>query len=159
MAFSIKKLFCALLALVLLGSVALADAPSLSDDLFTSAKLAVVYLASGAYEKLVTLLPFSDVAPSASEWESFAANYSDLSGAQSEYAVAYWTGNYWVVAVPIREPDSGSVEALVLGSEDGSSFIGYRYATWSQVESGYSASDRVLWNIEYVGGTPTVVVD
>ena len=154
-----KKLICVLLVLSLMGSVALADAPRLSDDLFTSAKLAVGYLASGAYEKLVTLLPFSDVAPSASEWERFAANYSDLSNAQSEYAVAYWTGNYWVVAVPIQEPASGDVEALVLGSEDGSSFIGYRYATWSQVESGYNSSDRVLWNVEYVGGTPTVVAD
>ncbi len=154
-----KKLICALLALLLLGSAALADAPQLSDELFTSAKMAVGYLASGAYEKLVTLLPFSDVAPSASEWEGFAANYSDLSNPQSEYAVAYWTGNYWVVAVPIQAPDSGNVEALVLGSEDGSSFIGYRYATWSQVENGYNASDRVLWNVEYVGGTPTVVAD
>ena len=64
-----------------------------------------------------------------------------------------------MVAVPLQAPENGSVEALVLGSEDGSSFIAYRYATWSQVESGYSTSDRVLWNIEYVGGTPTVIAD
>ena len=154
-----KKLICALLALLLLGSAALADAPQLSDELFTSAKMAVGYLASGAYEKLVTLLPFSDVAPSASEWEGFAANYSDLSNPQSEYAVAYWTGNYWVVAVPIQAPDSGNVEALVLGSEDGSSFIGYRYATWSQIEKEYTSSDYVLWSKEVVDGAPLIVAD
>ncbi|MBQ8109108.1 MAG: hypothetical protein IJ124_02950 [Clostridia bacterium] len=154
-----KKMMCLVLALLIAGTAALADAPQLSDSLFSSAKQAVGYLASGEYERLVTLLPFSDVAPSASEWESFAANFSNLNGVQSDYAVAYWTGTYWVVAVPLQAPENGSVEALVLGSEDGSSFIGYRYATWSQVESGYSTSDRVLWNIEYVGGTPTVIAD
>ena len=154
-----RALIIALVA-CLIGSCAFASgAPQLNSGLIAVAKQAVGYLASGEYERLVTLLPFSDVAPSASEWESFAANYSDLSHVQSDYAVAYWTGNYWVVAVPIQVPDSGSVEALVLGSEDGSSFIGYRYATWSQVESGYNASNRVLWNKEYVKGTPTVVAD
>ena len=154
-----KRVLCIVLALLMLGFSALADVPNLSDSLFSSAKKAVAYLASGEYERLVTLLPFSSVAPSASEWENFASNFSDLSNVQSDYAVAYWTGNYWVVAVPVHEPDSGNVEALVLGSEDGASFIGYRYATWSQVESGYASSDRVLWNLEYVGSAPTVVAD
>lgn len=154
-----KRVLCIALALLAIGLTALADVPNLSDSLFSSAKTAVAYLASGEFERLVTLLPFSSVAPSASEWESFAANFSDLSNVQSDYAVAYWTGSYWVVAVPIQEPDSGNVEALVLGSEDGTSFIGYRYATWSQVESGYTSSERVLWNLEYVGSTPTVVAD
>ena len=154
-----KKTICVILALLLLGCAALA-APQFSDSLFSSAKQAVKYLASGEYERLVTLLPFSDVAPSASEWESFAANFSDLSSVQSDYAVAFWTGSVWVVAVPIHEPVDGSVEVLALCSEDGSTFNnGYRYATWSQIESAYEKSDHVLWNDEYVGGTPTVVAD
>ena len=66
-----KKWICIVLAILLIGTSALA-APQLSDSLFSSAKQAVGYLASGEYERLVTLLPFSDVAPSASEWESFA---------------------------------------------------------------------------------------
>ena len=145
--------------MLMLGTVALAAAPQLSDSLFSSAKQAVAYLASGEYERLVTLLPFSDVAPSAGEWESFAGNYSDLTDIQSSYAVAFWTGSFWVVAVPVQVPDSGSVEALVLQSEDGDTFTGYRYATWSQVEAAYANSDHVLWNSEYVGGSPTVVAD
>ncbi len=153
-----KKWICAVLALMLIGATALA-APQLSDSLFSSAKQAVGYLASGEYERLVTLLPFSDVAPSASEWESFAANYSSLSGVQSDYAVAFYTGSVWVVAVPVQVPDSGSVEVLALSSDDGVSFNGYRYATWSQVESACQQSDHVIWNEEYVGGTPTVVAD
>ncbi len=153
-----KKALCIALALLMIGASALA-APQLSDGLFTSAKQAVGYLASGEYERLVTLLPFSDVAPSASEWESFAGNYSDLTSVQSTYAVAFYSGSIWVVAVPVQEPADGSVEVLALSSEDGATFNGYRYATWSQVETACQQSDHVVWNEEYVGGTPTVVAD
>ena len=154
-----RKTLCMVLVLMLIGTIALADVPQLSSSLFSSAKQAVGYLASGEYERLVTLLPFSDVAPSAAEWESFAGNYADLTSVQSEYAVAFWTGSIWVVAVPMQAPASGSVEVLALSSDDGSSFNGYRYATWSQIESAYANSDHVLWNEEYVAGTPTVVAD
>ena len=154
-----KKLICAVLVLLLMGSAALAGAPKLSDSLFGSAKKAVGYLAAGEYERLVTLLPFSDVSPSASEWERFADNYSNRKHIQSDYAVAFWTGSIWVVAVPLQVPDSGSVEVLALSSEDGDSFNGYRYATWSQIEKAYSDCDRVLWNREYVGDAATVVAD
>ena len=153
-----KKLVCCVLLLMLLSAPALA-VPKLSDDLFGAAKQAVDYLASGEYERLVTLLPFSDVAPGASEWESFAGNYDDLSHVQSEYAVAFWNGSTWVVAVPVQTPDSGSVEVLALSSEDGKSFDGYRYATWSQIEKACAKSDHVLWNDEYLEGTPNVVAD
>lgn len=154
-----KKTICVLLALLLIGTIALADAPRLSDDLFSAAKQAVGYLASGEYERLVTLLPFSGVAPGAAEWESFAENYSTLSGAQNDYAVAFWTGDIWVVAVPVQAPVDGSVEALALSSEDGSTFNGYRYATWQQIENACGQSAHVLWKDEYVGGTATVVAD
>jgi len=154
-----KKLLCLTLVILLIDTTALAGAPKLSDSLFGSAKKAVGYLASGEYERLVTLLPFSDVAPSASEWERFADNYSNRSHIQSDYAVAFWTGSIWVVAVPLQVPDSGSVEVLALSSEDGDSFNGYRYATWSQIEKAYSGSDRVLWNREYVGDAATIVAD
>ena len=154
-----KKILCLTLTLLLIGAVAMADVPQLSSSLFSSAKQAVAYLASGEYERLVTPLPFSDVAPSADEWKSFAGNYSDFSNIQSDYAVAFWSGGIWVVAVPLQVPESGSVEVLALSSEDGSTFNGYRYATWSQVEKAYSQSSHVQWNDEYVGGTPTVVAD
>ena len=153
-----KKWICIVLAILLIGTSALA-APQLSDSLFSSAKQAVGYLASGEYERLVTLLPFSGVAPSASEWESFAGNYYDLTNVQSDYAVAFYSGNTWVVAVPVQVPDSGSVEVLALSSDDGVSFSGYHYATWSQVENACKNSDHVIWNEEYLGGTPTVVAD
>ena len=155
-----KKLLCMLLIVCMVCSVALADGvPRLSSDLFKSAKKAVGYLASGEYERLVTLLPFSDVAPSASEWENFAGNFSDLSNVQNDNAVAYWTGSCWNVAVPVQVPESGTVEVLVLSSNDGSSFSGYRYAMWAQIESEYASSDHVSWNKEYVSNAPVVFAD
>ena len=154
-----RKIICLALALLMIGAIALADAPQLSSGLFACAKQAVGYLASGEYERLVTLLPFSGVAPGAAEWERFAGVYSNLSDIQSDYAVAFWSGGVWVVAVPLQVPDSGSVEVLALSSEDGSTFNGYHYATWAQVESALQASEHVQWNEEYVVGTPMVIAD
>ena len=154
-----KKLLCVAMILLLIGTTALAGAPKLSDSLFSASKKAVGYLASGEYERLVTLLPFSDISPSASEWERFADNYSNRKHIQSDYAVAFWTGSIWVVAVPLQVPDSGSVEVLALSSEDGETFNGYRYATWSQIERAYADSDRVLWDREYLGDAATIEMD
>ena len=56
----------------------------------------------------------------------------------------------------LEVPDSGSVEALVLTSDDGSSFSGYRYSTWSDVQSGYEASSYVSWSREYVSVSPYI---
>ena len=153
-----KKILCLALVMLFIGSAALA-VPQISNSLFSSAKQALGYLASGEYERLVTLLPFSGVSPSAAEWQSFAGNFSNLSSVQSDYAVAYWTGSVWVLAVPAQVPDDGSVETLVLGSEDGNTFIGYRYTTWGRIESECANSDYVVWNQEYLGGSPTVVAD
>ena len=154
-----KKTLCLVLVLLLIGACALAAVPQLSNGLFSDAKKAVAYLASGEYERLVTLLPFSGVAPSAAEWEGFARNYSTLSGVQQDYAVAYWAGGSWRIAVPLHTPDYGGVEVLMLLSGDGSTLTGYRYATWGQVEGEYSASDHVIWNREYVGASPQVYAD
>ena len=60
------------LMLLCVAITAQAEVPQISDDLFSCAKKAVVYLSSGEYERLVTLLPFSGDAPSASEWQNFA---------------------------------------------------------------------------------------
>ncbi len=153
-----KKFLCLLLAGFLIGTTALA-VPQLSENLLNCAKQALSYLSSGEYERLVTLLPFSDVSPSASEWERFAENFSTLDDVQTDCAVAYWDGSFWKLAVPLQAPESGSVETMVLGSEDGSTFIGYRYATWSQIEKEYTSSDYGLWSKEVVDGAPLIVAD
>ena len=44
----------------------------------------------------------------------------------------------------------------MLTSDDGSSFSGYRYSTWSDVQSGYEASSYVSWSREYVSVSPYI---
>lgn len=158
-----KKLLALLLAAiiaVIVSCAALAEVPALSESLLKYAKGALSALASGAYDKLVTSLPFSDVSPSADEWRNLAENsFSDLSGTspQTKYAVGYWTGRVWKIAAPASEPNSDGVEALVLISEDGDTFTGYACADWGDIQSEYSKSDYVIWKDEYSASTSAVV--
>ena len=154
-----KKTFLTVLALLLVGTTALAGAPKLSAGLFDSAKQALVALASGDYDALSDRLPFSGGAPDARQWQSLAERYADLSSVQTDYAVGFWTGSIWVIAVPVQPPSDGSVEVLAFSSEDGATFKACRYATWKQIESACSEISRVIWNQEYVGGSATVVAD
>ena len=147
-----KKIICCALIAVLLCCSALASAPSLSENMFKYAKASLAALADGSYEKLVANLPFSGMSPSAKEWRSLAEKgFSDLVGSdpQTKYAVAYYSGGVWKIAVPVSAPSSGNVETLVLISEDGSSFTGYSCAPWHSVESEYRSADYVTWNEEY----------
>lgn len=152
-----KKTLCGMLILLLLLSPALA-APQLSDSLFVAAKQAAQCLMTGDYDRLTTL-PFSGDAPDADEWASFAANYRTDGYAQQDYAVGYWLNESWRVAVPLRDPDSPDVEVLLLNSDDGYSFSGYRYAVWGQVAQECAASEHVVWSAEYVPAAPQVFAD
>lgn len=157
-----RKISLLMIFLLLIGTTAIAsEVPQISDGLFQYAKQAMRCLSAGEYEKLVTMLPFADVAPSASEWQAFAeGNFHAISaGAQTEYAVAYWAGSAWQLAIPVAEPSIDEVEALILSSVDGSAFSGYRYATWAEVKSEYLFSPYVTWNQEYISSNPVVAVD
>ena len=153
-----KKLLCLMLVLLLAMSAALA-APQLSDSLFDAAKRAAQWLANGDYDALAQRMPFSGTAPDADEWSAFASSYRTSGEVQQRYAVGYWRSGGRSVAVPLREPSSPDVEVLVLASEDGFSFSGYRFATWAQVAQEYAASEHVVWNAEYVPGAPQLFAD
>ena len=150
-----KRITAALLAAGLLWMASAMAAPQLSGSLFPAAKDALSCLSKGEYERVSSVLPYSGVSPDAEEWARFARNFSSLKNAQRDYAVAYWSGG-WRVAVPVRPPANGSVEALMLFSDDGKTFSGYKYVTWSRVEKEYAASEKVIWNQEYVGGSAKV---
>jgi|LSQX01.2.fsa_nt_gb hypothetical protein len=157
-----KTISVLLLVAVLLSATALADsAPSLSNDLFSDAKEALSLLSYGEFARVSEVLPFSGTAPSESEWESFAENFQTLDSGtvQREISVAFYVNGAWYLAVPVSEPSSGSVEALVLRSPDGEAFDGYNHADWETVEKGYGAAERVLWNKEYIAGKPIVIAD
>lgn len=155
--FVMKKMLLFVLALLMALTPALA-APQLSDSLFSVAKRAAEKLMTGDYDDLAGL-PFSGDAPSADEWASFAGNYHSSGHAQQKYAVGYWTGDSWRIAVPIETPDSPDVEVLLLSSDDGCTFSGYRYADWGRVVREYAGSDHVVWNGEYIPATPKVYAD
>lgn len=155
-----KIISCILIAALICTAAALAEVPKLSENMFKYAKKALASLADGAYDKLVTSLPFSDVSPSSDEWAELAEGaFTTLSGSepQNVYAVAYWMGSAWKIAVPVSDPDSAEVEALVLLTEDGKSFSGYGYTTWGKVRKEYQNADYVQWNEEYNASTSVVI--
>ena len=157
-----RILSVALLMALLLSACAFAEGvPSISDELFSAAKEALSLLSYGEYARVSEVLPFSGGAPSAEEWQQFVGSFSTLDSGtvQREVSVAYWQGSCWYLAVPVTEPNRDGVEALVLRSDDGAAFSGYKYATWGDVKSGYQASDYVVWNEEYVAGTPVIIAD
>ena len=151
----------ALLAALLLSAALAEGVPSISGELFSAAKEALSLLSYGEYARVSEALPFSGGAPSAEEWRQFAGSFSTLDSGtvQRDVSVAYWQGSCWYLAVPVTEPKRDSVEALVLRSDDGASFSGYKYATLGDVKAGYQASDYVTWNEEYVAGTPVIIAD
>lgn len=155
-----KKFVVVLLLIsVCLIAAARAEVPQISEIMFSNAKQALACLAEGEYEQILSLLPFSAVSPSASEWQNFAeSNFTTLTdGVQTEYAVAYWTGTVWKLAVPATEPNDSSIETLVLTTADGVTFTGYRYAAWSEVFIEYQAASYVVWNKEYIPAQPFVI--
>ena len=158
-----KKIVSVLLfaALILCACAGAESVPDISDSLFSAAKEALSLLSYGECESVCDVLPFADVAPSAEEWANFAGNFSTLDSGtvQREISVAYWQNSSWSLAVPVSEPNKDSVETLILRSDDGQTFSGYKYATWGEARSGYESSDYVVWNEEYVAGTPVVIAD
>ncbi len=158
-----KRAISLLLVVLLMASTAAlaSEIPQINGGLFVCAKQALVHLVSGEYERLVTLLPFSDVSPSAAEWQSFVeGNFTTLpDAAQTKYSVAYWTGNVWKLAIPVSEPVNDSIETLVLTSPDGTAFSGYGYCTWAEVKGEYLFASYVTWNEEYLGTDPVIAID
>ena len=157
-----KKICMSLMVLAIVCTLiaSATAAAALSGKAFAYAKGALVALADGDFDKVVTHLPFSGVSPSAGEWKSFAENaFSRLIGSnpQTTYAVAYWTGNVWKIAVPVSTPDNPAVETFVLTSEDGERFMGYGCTTWSSVVSEYQNASHVTWNDEYSGSTSAII--
>lgn len=159
-----KKIVAIVLLAALLmfaGAQAQEGVPSISDNLFSAAKEALSLLSYGEFARVAEVLPFSGAAPDAEEWSKFAQSFSTLNSGtvQREISVAFWTGSAWYLAVPVSEPNNGAVEALVLRSDDGTTFCGYKCADWASVKSSYENSAYVEWNREYVAGTPVVIAD
>ena len=146
-----KALFALICCALLLWTGAMAEVPAFSEKLFKTAKQTLCALAEGDYDSIVSNCPFSDLSPDVKEWKTFAKAFSNLEGSepQTRYAVAYWNGKCWKIAVPIETPSSKDVETLVLTSEDGKTFCGYACTSWGKVYKDYNNSEYVKWDSEY----------
>ena len=145
------------LAIMLTGLGAFAEnaVPELDPLLFLRAKEALVLFDAGDFEGASALLGFEDPA----ELKKFmTGNFPTLGGGadqpavQTIVSVACWTGNMWMLAVPLYEPAETGIDTLVLtiNPEDSTRFSGYMYAQWGDVELHLAQCDYVLWNEEYI---------
>ena len=161
------KKCCALVLCLLLAAMPLALAENIpSDQYFTRGKDALGLLAQGKTQEALDKLAFSYVQPDDSD-ERFLQFVKDyLPGlneqtVQRDVAVCYWEAlsGQWLLAIPISEPKSDDVMALVLMSADFETFTGYAALSWAEVNEGTAASEYVWWNVEYDAGTRALYAD
>ncbi|MBQ8953324.1 MAG: hypothetical protein IJ048_04360 [Clostridia bacterium] len=161
------KKCCALVLSLLLAAAPLALAESIpSDQYFIRGKDALGLLAQGREQEALDKLAFSYAQSDASN-ERFLQFVKDYLPALSEQtvqrdvAVCYWeaVSSQWLLAIPISEPTSDDVMALVLMSSDFETFTGYAALSWAEVNEGTAASEYVWWNVEYDAGTRALYAD
>lgn len=124
---------------------------TMNDMLFSDAKQALRLFEEGDFEGAAEVLGFG----TADEFEKFiGGNYRTFGDepVQTTVAVAWWNGKSWIMAVPLHEPCDPDVETLVLATDsiDCSTFCGYTFSTWGDVEAKLAQADYILWNEEYV---------
>lgn len=151
------KLLTVMVLLLALGTAQAKGIPQLDEALFDDAKQILLYFADGDYESAAALLEFTD----ADELKKFVTgNFTCMdSDVQTFVSVAFWGYNSWYIAVPLADPVDGFVETLMLRSDDGDTFSGYKYCLWSEAESEYSKSDYVTWNEEYATADNLYIID
>ncbi len=158
---------CALALCLTLALMPLALAENIpSDQYFLRAKDALVLLAQGQNQQALEKLAFAYALPEAND-EAFLKFVKDYLPALSEetvqrdVAVCYWEAlsNQYLLAIPISEPKSDDVMALVLMSPDFETFTGYAALSWAEVSEGTATSEYVWWNLEYEPGTRALYAD
>lgn len=79
---------------------------------------------------------------------------------QTEVAVC-WLDEMGVYhfGIPLVEPISPDVEALVLCSRDLVNFSSYYPSVWSALEEAAAMHEQVVWNIQYQAGAPVLFAD
>ena len=158
---------CALALCLTLALMPLALAENIpSDQYFLRAKDALVLLAQGQNQQALEKLTFAYTLPEAND-EAFLKFVKDYLPALSEetvqrdVAVCYWEAlsNQYLLAIPISEPKSDDVMALVLMSPDFETFTGYAALSWAEVSEGTATSEYVWWNLEYEPGARALYAD
>lgn len=162
----LKKIMSLLVCLTL-AACSLASAETIpTDQYFEKGKTALGQLAAGQTDEALSTLAFSYASPDDSDEKflQFVRDYlPDLSAdtVQRDVAVCYWEtlSGLWLLAIPISEPVSDDVMALVLMSSDLQTFSGYAALSWAEVNEGTATSDWVWWNVEYDPGSAVLYAD
>lgn len=161
----IKRAMVWVLCLCLLAGAALAESTP-QDLCFIRAKEALYALAQGDTALALEKLAFSYASPEQSDeaFLQFVQDYLPLLSAdtvQTEVAVCYYesVSAQWLLAIPISEPTSDDVMALVLMSSDLNTFTGYAALSWAEVDDGTALSSDVWWNMEYSAGRAVLYAD
>ena len=161
------KRICALALCLMLAAAPLALAENIpSEQYFLRAKDALTLLAGGKAQEALGKLAFAYAQPEASDeaFLQFVKDYLPLLSeetVQRDVAVCYWEAlsSQYLLAIPISEPKSDDVMALVLMSPDFETFTGYAALSWAEVSEGTAASEYVWWNVEYAPGTRALYAD
>lgn len=162
MRFDVRRWAAFLLCAALLTAFpVIASAKDLNEALFQDAKDALTMISYGEYQKALDKLNFAEP-PSEAEFEDFVCFELDsvlTQTVQTDVAVCYHKGKKLYLALPVEEPVSRDVEALVLSSTDGEQFDGYKAASWGDVLKSVKQDDAAVWNVPYDPGTLVVVPD
>lgn len=161
----VKRAMALALCLCLLAGAALAESAP-QDQYFIRAKEALYALAQGDSALALEKLDFSYASAEQSDeaFLQFVQDYLPLLSAdtvQTEVAVCYYesVSAQWLLAIPISEPTSDDVMALVLMSSDLNTFTGYAALSWAEVDDGTALSSDVWWNTEYSAGRAVLYAD
>lgn len=155
---NMKRICSVMLAFLLCcaGCAAVAEESGRIDDrLFNTAKQALHCLDVGDYQTASAQVGCADI----DALKSLVDDQFTMLGfgqAQTRISVAYFREQTWYLAVPVMEPASADVEALLLNCGDGSDVNSVGCALWGDVQSALDSAEAVIWNEEYTSGVVVI---
>lgn len=136
------------------------------DEMFMRAKEALLLMSMGDVDQAVELLDFAfDVESGLTEdsFREFAAEGLTLldSGMVQVEVALCWLDDMgvWHIGIPLVEPVSWDVEALVLDTRDMMVFSSYSVSNWGALEEAAAISQEAHWNLEYQAGATVLFAD
>lgn len=161
-----KRIAVILMCLLLTVGAARAEEVVPTDEFFARGKQALAMMACGEIDQALQTLNFVFDVESVQTEDTFRRFASEAftlleSGlVQVEVALCWQdeTG-VWHLGIPLVEPVSWDVEALVLDSRDLIHFSGYSASNWGTLEEAAALSEKAYWNVEYVPGETVLFAD
>ena len=163
-----KRIAALILCLLLLPACAGAETAQLSpmDMMFQRLKDALILLSLDENDQALEMIHFVFDVESELTEDTFRALCDeelvllDSGMVQTEVALC-WVDEMGMYhfGIPLVEPISPDIEALVLCSRDLVNFSSYYPSTWGELEEAAALYDEALWNLEYQAGTTVLFAD